>query len=294
LALVAAVAGPLPLVLDMRLGIAMSDAAMVLWPLSILLVIASALVAQSVGDRYFVKTVLVSLVAEYMATATYDSSRIAGISAGVTPMDEALDFGMRLSGQIAPGAGHATHGEQTAQSAEAEIQATTAPHRDEHQAQAPSAPHGDEHEAQAPSAPQADEHQAQAPSATQADEHQAQAPSVPQTDEHQAQAPSAPHEDQHGVQAPTAQPGTVALGYAWHYWAGMMFSLSYLVLFGTRHWWAAIPYTLIVIYTGMVVTMGVHSPLNFVWEAIGHAGFGLTLGIVSYALLARRESPYAT
>lgn len=238
-ALAAAVAGPLPLVLDMRLGIAMSDAASILWPLSILLVLASVLVAQRVGDRYFVRIVLVSLLSGYMATATYDSSRIAGISAGLTPMDEAMDFGARLSGQIAPGSAHSAHAEQKGQGAEAEGQATT-PH------------HGDEHQAHAQS-----------------------------MDQHQAEASIAPA-------------ATVALGYAWHYWAGIMFSLSYLVLFGARRWWAAIPYILVVIYTGMVITMGVHSLVNFVWEAIGHIGFGLTLGIVSYALFTRQESPYET
>ena len=73
----------------------------------------------------------------------------------------------------------------------------------------------------------------------------------------------------------------------------MMFSLSYLVLFGARRWWAAIPYLVLVIYPGMVITMGMHSWANFVWEAVGHAGFGLTLGIVSYAFLARHEARHA-
>tara|TARA_R110001583_G_scaffold156819_1_gene308481 strand:- start:5352 stop:5603 length:252 start_codon:yes stop_codon:yes gene_type:complete len=33
--------------------------------------------------------------------------------------------------------------------------------------------------------------------------------------------------------------------------------------------------------------MGSHTVANFIWEAVGHAGFGLTLGIVSSALLSR-------
>lgn len=66
-----------------------------------------------------------------------------------------------------------------------------------------------------------------------------------------------------------------------------MFALGYLVIFGAQRWWVAIPYTVLLIYSGMVLTMGVHSMANFIWEAVGHAGFGLTLGIVSWALLAR-------
>lgn len=67
----------------------------------------------------------------------------------------------------------------------------------------------------------------------------------------------------------------------------MMFSLGYLVLFGARRPSWAIPYMVLLIYPGMVFAMGSHSLANFVWEAIGHAAFGLTLGIVSWALLAR-------
>ncbi|MGH6916478.1 MAG: hypothetical protein ACREJ0_02130, partial [Geminicoccaceae bacterium] len=122
------------------------------------------------------------------------------------------------------------------------------------------------------------------------------------TNEHSQAVPTEGHSatEEHGQMAPPADRGapqtdaniasvgpggTVALGYAWHYWAGIMFSLSFLVLFGVNRWWAAIPYLLLVIYPGMVLTMGSHSLANFVWEAGGHAAFGLTLGIASYALL---------
>lgn len=93
LALAAAFVGPLPLVLDLRFNVGMSVTAPFLWPLSVLLLIVSLIFAARAGDRYLAKTVLVALVVGYMATATYDSTRIAGISAGVTEMDEALDFG---------------------------------------------------------------------------------------------------------------------------------------------------------------------------------------------------------
>lgn len=95
------------------------------------------------------------------------------------------------------------------------------------------------------------------------------------------------HGGGHTEGATSGQAATVAIGYAWHYWAGMMFSLGYLVLFGARRLWWAIPYMVLLIYPGMVFTMGSHSLANFVWEAIGHATFGLTLGIASWALLAR-------
>ncbi len=217
LALAASVIGPLPLVMDLKFHISMSGTALVLWPLSFLLVIVSILLATRSGDRHFVKTVLVAAVAGSMATATYDSTRVAAISAGITEMDEALDFGRRLTSQTGPGHGAAHGGEQTA----------------------------------------------------------------PKVREHSDAQPS--HRSVGLV-------GTVAIGYAWHYWAGMMFSLGFLMLFGARRWWWAIPYLVLVIYPGMVFTMGFHSRANFVWEAVGHAGFGLTLAIVTWALLGREHA----
>nr|WP_176704610.1 hypothetical protein [Pseudomonas sp. K-62] len=77
------------------------------------------------------------------------------------------------------------------------------------------------------------------------------------------------------------------MGYAWHYWSGILFSLSFLVLFGARGWKWAVPYLVLVIYPGMVLAMDSHTVANFIWEDIGHAGFGLTLGIVSSALMNR-------
>lgn len=231
LALAASFVGPLPLVVDLRFHIGMSVTAPFLWPLSVLLVIASLIFAVRAGDSYLLKTLLVALVVGYMATATYDSTRIAGISAGVTEMDEALDFGQRLTGQTPPGMGHGTA------------------HKNEKQA-----PHGEKH-----------------------------------TDK----LASGEHGEKHGTGhtegTASGQAATVAIGYAWHYWAGMMFSLGYLVLFGARRLWWAIPYMVFLVYPGMVFAMGSHSPSNFVWEAIGHAAFGLTLGIVSWALLVREK-----
>lgn len=275
-ALIATAAGPLPLLLDMRLGVAMSHAALILWPLSILLTAVSIFLARRTGDRFFVRTVLVSMLAGYMATATYDSSRVAGMSAGFTKMDEALDFGMRLTGQIAPGAmdddmhGSGAMDDGMKPSGQIAPGASRAAHADQPTAQ------GDPHvKAAIPSAPPPD----QAQNDTHGGQH-----GFARDDDH-----SAPP-DRH---AP-GKPGTVALGYAWHYWAGVMFSLSYLVLFGARRWWIAIPYLVVIIYPGMVIAMGSHSWANFVWEAVGHAGFGLTLGLVSYAFLAQRETRVAT
>lgn len=180
IALAAAFVGSLPLVLDLRFHMGMSVTAPFLWPLSVLLLVASLILAARAGDRAFVKTVLVALVVGYMATATYDSTRIAGISAGVTEMDEALDFGQRLTDQTPPG--------KVKKQANAE--------------------HGGK------------------------------------------------HGGGHTEATASAQAGTVAIGYAWHYWAGMMFSLGYLVLFGARRPWWAIPYMVLLIYPGMILAMG--------------------------------------
>lgn len=255
-ALIATAAGPLPLLLDMRLGVAMSHAALILWPLSILLTAASIFLAQRTGDRFFVRTVLVSVLAGYMATATYDSSRVAGMSAGFTTMDEALDFGMRLTGQIAPGAMDDDMHDSGAMDKGMKLSGQLAPGTSR-------AAHADPHKDQPME-------------------------STAQDGNHSSSS------DRHAEGHAQSRPGTVALGYAWHYWAGVMFSLSYLVLFGARRWWIAIPYLVVIIYPGMVIAMGSHSWANFVWEAAGHAGFGLTLGLVSYAFLAPRETRITT
>ncbi|WFC40271.1 hypothetical protein [Pseudoxanthomonas sp. SE1] len=240
LALGASVIGPLPLVLDLKWSVSMSIIGPIFWLASILLTVASVALARRAGDKRFVWLVIVAFLAGYMATATYDSSRVAGISAGVVAMDEALDFGRRLRGQVAPGG----HGSM---------------HADEHEV-------GPERE-QAPPAPSpADAHG----SAASSEEHQ----------------PEAEHAAEHEPVSSLSSGATVALGYAWHYWSGIMFSLSFLVLFGARGWKWAIPYLVLVIYPGMVFAMGSHTIANFIWEAVGHAGFGLTLGIASSALLA--------
>jgi hypothetical protein len=229
LALAASVVSPLALVLDLRWGMPMSSIGLILWLASILLAIASVTLARRTGDESLLRIAVAAVLAGYMATATYDASRVAGLSAGVVEMDEALDFGMRLSGQVQPGAGH------------------TSMHTG-----GPSA----EHERGS-----AMEH------GTMEDGHAA---------EHmQTATPS------------LGRGATVALGYAWHYWSGIMFSLAFLVLFGARGWKWAVPYLLFVIYPGMVFAMGSHTVANFIWEAVGHAGFGVTLGIVSSALLYR-------
>lgn len=104
---------------------------------------------------------------------------------------------------------------------------------------------------------------------------------------HEEQKPEAGHAAEHERISFLSRGATVALGYAWHYWSGIMFSLSFLMLFGGRGWKWAVPYLVLVIYPGMVFAMGSHTVANFIWEAVGHAGFGLTLGIVSSALLSR-------
>ena len=112
LALAASVIGPLPLILDMKWRVPMSTIGPIFWLASILLTIASVALARRTGDQRFVRTVIVALLAGYMATATYDASRVAGMSAGVISMDEALDFGRRLTGQVAPGGHGAMHADE--------------------------------------------------------------------------------------------------------------------------------------------------------------------------------------
>ena len=153
-----------------------------------------------------------------IATSTYDTFRIVGLNAGVIPMDEALDFGYRLSGQVAPGAMQDAMGDQMNGAVSNE--------------------------------------------------------NKPAAQSHPAVA--------------------TLLGYLYHFWNGMMFSLAYLILFGSHRWWLLMPfmalvlpvlYMVLVIYSGMVVVMGVHSTGSFILEAIGHAAFGATLGVVSWAYL---------
>lgn len=67
----------------------------------------------------------------------------------------------------------------------------------------------------------------------------------------------------------------------------MMFSLAFLILFGGRRWWLPIPYMVLIIYPGMVLVMGVHSLSDLVLAAVGHAAFGVTLGVVSWAYLGQ-------
>lgn len=164
------------------------------------------------------------------------------MSAGVIAMDEALDFGRRLTGQVAPGGHGSMHADEHG----------TGPMREQAAppASSPTDPHG---------------------SAALHEDHQPGA------------GPTAEHERVSSL----SRGATVALGYAWHYWSGIMFSLSFLMLFGGRGWKWATPYLVLVIYPGMVFAMGSHTVANFIWEAVGHAGFGLTLGIVSSALLSR-------
>ncbi len=242
LALAAGGIGPLPLVLDLKWGLPMSTIGPILWLASILLTIASVALARRAGDKRFVWLVIVALLAGYMATATYDSSRVAGMSAGVVAMDEALDFGRRLTGQVAPGGHGSMHADEHGTGPMPEQAAPPAP--------SPAGAHG----------------------------------SAPSHGEDQAGAGRAP---EHEPVSSISQGATVALGYAWHYWSGIMFSLSFLVLFGARGWKWAIPYLVLVVYPGMVFAMGSHTIANFIWEAVGHTGFGLTLGIVSSALLSR-------
>lgn len=112
LALAACVIGPLPLILDLKWGVPMSTIGPIFWLASILLTIASVALARRTGYQRFIRTVIVALLAGYMATATYDASRVAGMSAGVIAMDEALDFGRRLTGQVAPGGHGSMHADE--------------------------------------------------------------------------------------------------------------------------------------------------------------------------------------
>jgi len=242
LALAACVIGPLPLILDLKWGVPMSTIGPIFWLASILLTIASVALARRTGYQRFIRTVIVALLAGYMATATYDASRVAGMSAGVIAMDEALDFGRRLTGQVAPGGHGSMHADEYG----------TSPMRE----------------------------QAAPPVSSPTDPHGSAAP-------HEDHQPGAGPTAEHERVSSLSRGATVALGYAWHYWSGIMFSLSFLMLFGGRGWKWATPYLVLVIYPGMVFAMGSHTVANFIWEAVGHAGFGLTLGIVSSALLSR-------
>ncbi|MDT7533023.1 hypothetical protein OVY48_06170 [Sphingobium sp. SA2] len=254
LALAASVIGPLPLILDVRWGVPMSTIGPIFWLVSILLVIGSVALARRAGDQRFVSTVIVALLAGYMATATYDSSRVAGISAGVIDMDEALGFGMRLSG-------HGSMGDSMGDS-----MTSTA------------------HGSQGATPPMADS------MASSGRGSQAAAPAMgsdAMAPSNGAQKPQAGHAGKPESVLSRSRLAIVALGYAWHYWSGIMFSLAFLVLFGARGWKWSIPFLVLVFYPGMLLAMPSTSFANFIWEGLGHAGFGLTLGIVSSALLSR-------
>ena len=283
-ALAGAIIGPLSLVLDMRFDIPMAKIGPLFWFISAALTLIAAGLAKRAGDQQFIKTLLVAIVAGYMATATYDSSRIAGMSAGFIAMDEAVDFGMRLTGQVAPGAGHGghgdaktTHGARDLLDAPAGTASPTAPAGQQAQHAQPTDPvtRGAEETHGETTAPAA--HSAQGAEET----HRPPAASA---------AKSGERAEEHTGPSIVAKGATVALGYAWHYWSGIMFACAFLVFFGARRWWGAIPYLVFVIYPGMVFTMGWHSFPNFVWEAFGHAAFGLTLGIVSYALMGQHQA----
>jgi len=158
-----------------------------------------------------VYTLLIGLIAGALGTATYDTFRVAGLSARIVPMDEAFNFGQRLTGQVTAGAMHDTMKDNT----------------------------GDQQKA-----------------------------------------------------AASSDPGKATLlGYLYHYWNGAMFAVAFLVLFGARRWWLSIPYMLLIVYTGMVLVMGVHSLGDFILEGIGHAAFGLTLGAVSWAYFRQLNTP---
>ena len=224
-ALLAAAIGPLPLVLDLRWSIAMASTGPVLWGISVALVVAAGVLAHRHNDRILLRTLFVALLGGTLATNTYDTFRFSGFSAGIIAMDEAGDFGGRLTGQIPPGPMHHGTGQhQTGTSMPAES----------------SAMHGSDHD--------------------------------------------------HAEGKAATPVKTILIGYAWHIWAGIMFSLAFLVLFGARNWWLPIAYMLFFIYPGMVFAMGAHSTANFIWEAAGHAAFGATLGAVSWSYLSRRAA----
>lgn len=209
LALLAVVIAPLPLALDLKLGIAMASTGRFLWSLSVLLVVATVLIAKRNHDQTLLRTMFVAFLAGMIATSTYDTFRLAGLSAGVSHMDEAFDFGQRLTGQIAAGVMNDAPGDQMNDAMSSENK-------------------------------------------------------------------------------PAAQNNlgmVTLLGYLYHFWNGTMFSLAFLVLFGIRRWWLAVPFMVLIIYSGMAIVMGTHSLSNFILEALGHAAFGITLGAVSWAYL---------
>ena len=217
-ALLAAALAPLPLALDLKLGIGMARTAPFVWSLSVLLVVVTLVLARRNRDRTLLRTVLVALFAGALATSTYDTFRIVGLNARVIPVDEALDFGYRLTGQVAPGAMQDAMGDQMNDATSGENQSAAQSH-----------------------------------------------PEI-----------------------------ATLLGYLYHFWNGMMFSLAFLILFGGHRWWLLMPlmalgmpmlYMLLVIYSGMVVVMGIHSTGSFILEAVGHVAFGATLGVVSWAYL---------
>jgi hypothetical protein len=241
--LLAAAIGPLPLVLDLRWSVAMASTGPLLWGLSIALVVAAGILAHRSNDRILLRTLFAALLGGVLATNTYDTFRFAGFSAGIIAMDEAADFGGRLTGQIPPGPMHHGSGQH---------QSNTSMQTGSDHGPADAAPRGP-----------------------------AGSPAMHGSGSEHAEGKAA------------SSVKTILIGYAWHIWAGVMFSLAFLILFGARNWWLPIPYMVLFIYSGMVFAMGAHSIASFIWEAAGHAAFGATLGAVSWAYLSRSESARA-
>lgn len=96
---------------------------------------------------------------------------------------------------------------------------------------------------------------------------------------------AAPSSSTHGATEHPEQPGgsswiTGLVGYLYHYWNGGMFGLAYLLLFGLTRWWGPVLWMTLFVYSGMVIVMGVHSRIDFVIEAAGHAAYGVVFGLL--------------
>ncbi|MBI1774455.1 MAG: hypothetical protein HYR63_03820 [Proteobacteria bacterium] len=259
-ALLATAIGPLPLVLDLRWNVSMASTGPVLWALSVALVVAAGLLAHRNNDRGLLRTLFVALLGGTLATNTYDTFRFSGFSGGVIAMDEAGDFGGRLTGQIAPGPMH--HGSGSDHMGKStHVGSGPGPSEAAHDTATQHAGAG--------------MHAQSEPGGSQAMQGSG--------GEHATD--SMDHEGKSAGQPNSVK--TILIGYAWHIWAGVMFSLAFLILFSARHWWMPIPYMVLFIYPGMVFAMGADTTASFVWEAAGHAAFGATLGAVGWAYLSR-------
>lgn len=107
---------------------------------------------------------------------------------------------------------------------------------------------------------------------------------APMSDATEGKNTSAPtsHGDVHtssDTMSHTTSPGlgVTLLGYAFHYWNGAVFGLVYALFLARSKWWIALAYAVLVVYAGMVVSMGFHSFADFVLEGFGHAAFGFVL-----------------